>query len=271
MKRLLPLLFVLFGYPVFAQKHLRQHLLTELSFETDSSLTDYLSKRGFHYEKCCDYSITLSDSIVRAGEKSIRVELFKSDPWVAGSNRAEIVRKGEEAAERWYGLSIFPPKDFQLDTMPEIVAQWHEIPDVDKGETWRSPPISLMVKSNQWQLALLWDAREVNTDTLGRAHYQGHANIDLGTTATGKWTDWVFHIKFAYDSTGILQIWKNGKLVLNRLNQPNWFNDEHYPYQKLGVYKWVWHNPGSLIDHRVYYYDEIRVGNEKASYKEVAP
>ena len=273
MKKLLPCLLLLITNQIFSQHYVRKNLITELTFETDNNLKNYIFGRGWHYEKCCDYSITLSDSVARSGKKSVRFDLFRTDPDVSKSKRAEMVRMPENASERWYGMSIFFPKDFQIDSVDELVEQWQDVPDFKLGETWRSPSISLTFKKDKWDVNVAWDERAVNADTLGHISYEGQKKYEVGNIVAGKWTDWVFHMKFAYDSTGVLEVWKNGQSVVQR-NGPNFYNDQHYPYQKIGIYKYRWHDRQaikSINTRRVYFYDEIRVGNENATYKDVAP
>lgn len=76
----------------------------------------------------------------------------------------------------------------------------------------------------------------------------------------------VYHIKFSHKSDGKLEVWKNGIKVIN-YKGPNSYNDKYFPYFKAGIYKRKWYK----ISKRVVYLDEVRVGNKKATYKDVAP
>ena len=69
----------------------------------------------------------------------------------------------------------------------------------------------------------------------------GCTNTTWAPTEKGCWTDWVVHVKWSYQSDGILQIWKNGEKVVDQ-NGPNAFNDAHGPFFKMGLYK-GWRNP----------------------------
>jgi hypothetical protein len=160
------------------------------------------------------------------------------------------------------------PTDFVADPMAEKIAQWHEIPDWDLGETWRSPPISLGIQNDHYNLQILWAAAPVNTNNTK----DGEKDIDLGPVDKGKWNDFVFHIKFSYKSDGILEIYKN-KVKIFSLIGPNSFNDENYPYFKVGIYKWTWNGWASYSPEskRVLYVDEVRIGNSKSNLNEVSP
>ena len=100
------------------------------------------------------------------------------------------------------------------------------------------------------------------------------AEIPLGPQSTDKWTDWVFRIKWAYDDSGILQIWKNGVLVATR-NGGNTYNDIKGPWFKMGIYKSLWNarkfDLDSPITERTLYHDELRVARGSDGYNLVAP
>jgi hypothetical protein len=68
--------------------------------------------------------------------------------------------------------------------------------------------------------------------------YDSNVSVDCGDAATdlGKWTDWVFRWLPHYTTAGILQVWKDDVLVVNRINLPNAYNDTVGPYFKFGFY-----------------------------------
>ena len=193
----------------------RSHLLVKDSFEG-------MNARGAwqRVEAGKTTAIRRSDSVARNGRYSMRVELNKNDPMAGGSKRAEMVFTSEKTpnVERWYKFSIFLPKDYSIDPVHEILAQWHEIPDRDLGEDWRTPPISLQIARGVWQASIKWATAQLNTNKT----ISGKIDTSLGNIEMGVWTDWIFHIRFSYTNTGLLQIWKNGKQVLNYYG-PNYF------------------------------------------------
>lgn len=176
-------------------------------------------------------------------------------------------------SERWYGFSIFLPSSYVPSPIWEIVAQWHDRPnDWDKGR--KNPPLHLATsrggKPGRWTIANLWDAQPVAAD--GSYTIDDSIVWDLGPYETNKWTDWVFRIKWSYRSDGILQVWKDGKLVVNRTG-PNTYNDNLGPYMKMGIYK-GWSNrstPTDTVHERTLYHDEVRIADESGSYAAVAP
>ena len=87
------------------------------------------------------------------------------------------------------------------------------------------------------------------------------SNINLNA-----WNDVVVHVKFNYDSPGITKVWVNGTLVMNS-TKPNAYNDYIGPYLKIGTYV----ASKDMAAPNTVYFDEIRVGDAKSSYYEVAP
>ncbi|MCF2487396.1 polysaccharide lyase [Dyadobacter sp. CY347] len=214
---------------------------------------------------CCDWSATLTDSIKRGGLRSARIELRKGDlsmgvPW------SEFGLSPNKNREEWYAFSVYFPQSFVKDTMEESIVQWQALPDFSKGENWRSPPLLLGVLNDNVVLEIRSDSKEVNQ----QGDYS-FTRLNLGKLEKEQWLDWVFHVRWAYDNTGIIEVWKNGKLILQRLNEPNAYNDAMYPYFKIGLYKWGWELKNkSVTNSRVIFIDEVKVGNERSGYEKVA-
>lgn len=240
----------------------RDHLLFEGDFE-GSDLS------GWEQERCCDYSINVVDSPVRAGEHAVRFEIHKDQPDVAGSKRAEITLDNvPPTSERWYGFSIYLPNDYKTDPTAEIVTQWHAVPDFDKGEDWRSPPLALLTENGRWKVDRRWDARRVMPNN----RPQGSEVRDLGLYERGRWIDWVVHVKWSWQDDGLLEVWKDGERVVHHRG-PNAYNDEKGTYFKTGIYKWLYKQAPdeTTTSERMIYVDEVRVGGPDAEYKDIAP
>lgn len=221
-------------------------------------------------EICCKYSVQIVNSPVRKGNNAAKFTLYKDDPEVSNSRRAELrLNAVPSKSEYWYGFSNYLPPDFVKDPSFEVVSQWNARPDKHLGEDWRSPQLDLVTENGYWIIHRRWDPRQV---TKPKNKPIGKEAINLGPYQTGVWTDWVFHVKWSYQSDGLVEVWKNGKLVLRRTG-PNTYNDKVGPFQKFGIYKPDWkYNPDkSKTSKRVIYYDNIRMGNANARYKDVAP
>lgn len=223
-------------------------------------------------ELCCQHSVQIVSSPTRAGEHAVKFTLKKGDPFVASSKRAEL-RLGTVPAnsEQWYGFSNYLPKDWVNDPSFEITAQFHNRPDLSLGEEWRSPALTLAIYKDRWRVGNRWDPKRVTKKKNPRTE-GGSEGWYVGNIEKGKWTDWVFHIKWSHKHDGLLEVWKDGKLVVRKTG-PNTYNDEKGPFLKMGIYKPHWKSKPerSKATKRVIYFDEVRVGNASASYKAVVP
>ncbi len=220
-------------------------------------------------EQCCPHSINVVQEPVRAGANAVRFEVRQDDPNVANSKRAELKLEPVPASsERWYAVSIYLPKDYRKDPTPEIVTQWHATPDFDKGETWRSPPLALLTHEGKWRIGWRWDSARV---TQGNSP-EGTLGRTVGNYQTGRWTDWVFHVKWSWKENGLLQVWKNGKQVIHHKG-PNAYHDKRGPYFKTGIYKWPFKTQPkeTTVKKRILYVDEVRIGGAGTTLDELKP
>ncbi len=193
----------------------------------------------------------------------------------AEEKRSEVkVYKGYATIgnEYWYGFSIFLSEGFANNDNWEHVAQWHGTPDFDIGENWRSPVMSLMTANayqtetrGEWTVNVRWDSKR-NTFESGEVVYEGTKTFEFGPYKTGVWTDWVYRVKWSYESDGLLEIWKNHKKVLE-YDGPNCYNDAVGPYFKMGIYR----GGRGAIDTRIVYHDEFRWADGNSTYEDVAP
>lgn len=207
---------------------------------------------------------------VRAGGGAMKTVLDRNKDRYP--DRTEVQGPSAEIGkEYWYGFSILLPEDYIPDRIWEIVAQWHAAPDTRLGEKWRNPVLALSTTNGRWGWVSRWDAKR-NTFESGKREYGGVREYDLGEYQRGVWTDWVVHVKWSYESDGFLQIWKDGKLVVDQ-NGPNAFNDASGPFFKMGMYK-GWGDPKKNCDavtRRVLYHDEFRMAGADGTYQDVAP
>lgn len=231
---------------------------------------------------CRSHSFTVSHSLTRSGSSSGRIELRRTDPVAGNSYRAELRLTqgsivGGVGQERWYGLSIYVPGDWRIDTNPrdwQILAQWHSLPDVQLGEGLLPPPLAIWIDKGEWSIWSYWDRTPVTKTTADGAPLPpgGRAVLWRGPYSTGKWTDWVVHAQWSYLSDGLIEMWKDGVKVVSRRG-PNTYNDTQPLYFMLGLYRWPWSFPNNVWSEpkRVVYFDELRVGDATANYSAVVP
>lgn len=220
---------------------------------------------GWGEELCCSHSMEVVTSPVRAGNHAARFEIRQGDPTEAGGHRAELrLDNAQTGGEYWYGFSVYLPADWNYTGGDDpydwlILAQWHGQPD--SGEDWRSPPLDLRINQDTWLVKCRHDAAKITTSN-PESTILWEAD---GTQDAGRWTDWVFHVKWSYAADGFVQVWKNGVQVLDH-SGPCAFNDDEGPYFKMGMYL----SPDQDRS-RTVFHDEVRVGGAGSSLQEVSP
>jgi hypothetical protein len=226
-------------------------------------------------ESCCSYSMTRSTNFKRTGNSSLRVELRKWDPDVSGSKRAELTDNSypmpPQTNIRWWSFSSYLPNDWQQDDVREMFAQWHYKPTSGVA-VGASPPIGLYMNKGNWEVTILYDSVDINID---RGANIKERTFVLGPWQKNVWNDWVFNINYSHRDDGYVRIWKNGQLVLDYRGKC-WYNGSYDPQFKVGLYKWAWssnyHNrPPSVTTSRVYYLDNVKIGNTEAEFSDFYP
>ena len=274
------LLWVAAGVPACAE----EGLLFEATFNEGGGVVDY----GLKFSGNKNGTIVREDFL--GSTPALKIHLHRTDHEV--SYRTEVMPKGMPEPyfikkkfsvlnqEYWYGVRIYLPEDWQSSNTRDIILQWHAKPDTDLGETYRSPPLALVIGDGsagvgqKYLVSLKSDKRRLTKPKGERRRFTKKEFFDIGTITgdLGQWTDWVVHLKWSYNEDGFITLWKNREIVLQLKNYANAFNDENGPYWKLGIYKSKWKKPtDDQIVERVIYYDNIRVGSVNASFETVDP
>ncbi|MCS3794990.1 polysaccharide lyase [Niastella sp. OAS944] len=197
------------------------------------------------------YGITRTTSNVFEGTKSARFELRSGDSETNGGTRAEISFQPATNLNRWYSFALFAPSaQFKWDDEDDCLIQFHQ----GNGET---PALCLRVREDRIYIRILgvWN--------------------DLGAFEKDKWTSYVLHVKHSTGSTGLIELWRNGVKLMDR-SGANMYKLEDYgdhnPSLKLGIYKSAWNGSSTTeTSTRVIYYDDIKIGNEYATYEDMVP
>ncbi len=142
------------------------------------------------------------DTPIDSGERS---EVRAEDP-------GSLVHNGDE---RWYQVSYKFPANFKLDGDWLIVTQWHATND-------GSPPVAIEIRNGD-ELTITSDGAD-------------NVNHTIGKIPVGKWSDYVFHIKFSENkSEGFVEAWQDGKLVVPKVSMRTMATEE--AYLKAGIYR----------------------------------
>lgn len=232
----------------------RNHLLMEELYNNlplDPLIKGYNQPGG----DCCAWSQELSDTMFNTSPTSMRFDVRSTDPLIAGSPRSEdnIVSNFEPALnfERWYGVALGFPMNYLKDVSPEIVTQLHALDS-------SPPPVAIWTLNDHIYFA-----------------YKGGSLQDYGLIPKGTFVSFVFHVIWDTDGThgGLIEIWMNGVLRTQRFGANSPPGLASGPYMKVGPYCWKWSHAGyvSVINTRVLYVDDWRIGDALATYSDVAP
>lgn len=195
-----------------------------------------------------DYAMKIVSNPVYKGARAVRFEIRKDQPLVKNGKRAEVVIvKDSISKNSWYSFSAyFPTEGYEYDSEREIICQWYQ-----KG----TPATSLRTKRDRFLL-------ESGSIPGSLVKY------DLGLITKDAWHEFVLHFIHSYTSDGFVEVWHNGLKVLT-VNGANMY-DNTLPKWKIGLYKASFKFGTSLVDKRIIYFDNIRVGNANASFENLS-
>lgn len=228
--------------------YVRQNLIFEADFEGSAPFDDFGDPLA-----CCSSSVTQSSEHARTGTYSFRAVVTEDDQQVSGGYRAEIAPNGDfDTGERWYGWSVYfeTPQaggDW-LGSYGGTFAQWD--PDATTG----AAIVSLSGSDGIWDLA-------TNPTGSSSVEYNGPGHAITANT----WHDVVFHIDW---TGGLVELWLDGEpeLTLTDLD----FASGPGQFMRFGMNRWS-SGPGAPEDTWVIFYDDLRIGDENATYQDVAP
>ena len=247
-------------------------------FADDFASGEFSSK--WRFSQNADYEVAqphpelirIVDAPGLPGKKAVRFSVVRA-PNVFRSEISLPHEKGWN--ERWYGGRILIPREWVRDPGKpvDIVMQWHGIPGDFRAT---HPNLAIAVGDDHWVI---------------RQHF-GDPRTKPGRRETqpadpvrpGEWTAWVIHAKWSPKEDGLLQVWKDGKLVAD-LKGPNTYGTigvEYTPYLKTGIYHPEWHvdKDGArkrfeaeqpVATRKLVYVTDLKVGGPEAKYEDIAP
>ncbi|MFT2009626.1 heparin lyase I family protein [Pontibacter sp. 13R65] len=231
------------------------NLLIEETFETSSLFS------GIRQQFGTSHAFSVSSTTVYNGSKAGRFELRDSDPLVSNGTRSEVLFPAQNSMDRWYAFSLYLPSEhWQSDSKQEIITQWHQGPT--------NPPMSLRIINDRMFL----DVRRFAGSSI-KLPVEGWNPLPKD-----QWVSIVFHIVFDHHA-GVTDMWVNGEKKL-AYRGGNCFAEkdlargttEIIPRWKLGIYKSDWNGTKTTdTKKRVLYFDEIRMGNERATLADMTP
>jgi hypothetical protein len=196
------------------------------------------------------------DALGPQGDASMKLEIRPGDPqWridigEGPKRRAEFSWKKWRFAggkEGWAGAAFFLPSDPMADNKGTAIFQLHNYPE--EGVLWN---------------LYTWDGSLRSTnEPLGDV-----MNVDI-TPYLDKWTRMVVHFRPSTGEDGFIRMWLDDELVLDvgGRTKPS---GSMGPYFKHGTYFWGYEKFDAK-KRSVAYFDNLRIGDETASYASVDP
>lgn len=239
----------------------------DLIFSENFETNLYQLGEGATGDACCAHSINITQDIARAGDGALQAVHNLDDPVVHDGNRAEINFSDafhlSRHGEYWFGFSTYIPSTWQFETdISNWMTVWqiHASPDLDLGENWRPPALGLYIDRSDWQIAIRSDSSRVST---AESIAEKYKTVPL---QLGRWSDWVFHVKWSHGADGFVDVYLDGQQV-HQYRGPSYYNDENDPFMKMGVYR----ASTSAVYSRVVFHDEVKIGDSSSNPNEVSP
>ena len=192
------------------------------------------------------------------GQKAVRFVI----PREFKSFRSEISLPYEEGFhERWYGARIYVPTNWVFEpTGGDIVLQWHAVLGAEV-KSRNFPPLSVHIENDRWRIHRAFGP----PDDIRR-----DAKMLEGPVQKGCWVTWVCHVRWSSDTNGLIQFWKDGQPVWEVKGSNTYSSQPRTPYFKTGLYHPEWKQTTPEVE-RVIYATDLKVGNEQATFADVAP
>jgi len=206
------------------------------------------------------------------GKKAVCMTVLRAPD----SFRSEISLPSEKGfQERWYAAKLLIPDEWVFDPErgDDIVLQWHAIPG-----NWRPtfPNLAISVQNDRWFIKQSFGSPQTKPT---RTEVKLEVPVQRGA-----WVSWVIHAKWSPKEDGLLQIWQDGQLVLERTG-PNVYGtlgQDYTPYWKTGIYHPTWHldddrkraafeKAKPLATKKVIYVTDIKVGDASMTLEKISP
>ncbi|CAM3971463.1 MULTISPECIES: heparin lyase I family protein [Pseudoalteromonas] len=247
-------------------------------------LIESLPKNFMFNQHQGEHSFVLERKIVRGGKYAAKLVWHHENPAAYNGKEDKIDNVDRKAmfhgyktkkvmgAHAWYGFSFyFPGEGTKNEDNHWLFFQIHGSADKRLKEHSRNPPFYISLDKNGLYGGYKWDPDEKSTTRKGK----GTKNYRIPGAKSqylDRWVDFVVHTKVDYSDakTGVVELWVDGKKVLNEQNVQFGYNDDKGIYPSWGMY---FNGDLSVMNHDHFLYlDEIRMTDEEnANYKDVAP
>ena len=216
-------------------------LASAMNFESGST-ADLMSLWKYSWRAGRDHAFQIVEDPVMPSNHVARFEVREGDyagdfdrvPNEDGilTSRSEIREKfeAEMGQTYWYSFRTFIPEDFPIEDNRLVIAQWHA--SDSEGEA-TSPPLAVYYRNGELKISV----RHSNKETISKDDEVTKINLYRQKDfPRGKWHDFVFQVKWSYQSDGFVNAWVDGEQVAQYKGAVG-YNDEDGPYFKFGAYR----------------------------------
>ncbi|WAJ71933.1 heparin lyase I family protein [Catenovulum adriaticum] len=243
-----------------------------------------LAKNFMFNQLQADHAFELEDKIVRSGKYAAKLVWKHQNPAAYNGDKQKIDNVDRKAmfhgfktdtvmgAEAWFGFSFYFPSDGTQNELNDwLFFQIHGSADKRLKEHSRNPPFSITLTENGLRGSWKWDPDENSVTRTGKGT-QKYTIPGAKSTYLDRWVDFVLHVKVDYSNakTGLIELWVDGKKVLNKHNIQFGYNDDKGIYPSWGMY---FNGDLSVMKNDHYLYlDAIKMADfPNANYDDVAP
>ena len=188
-------------------------------------------------------AIALTAERARSGSRSVRIIVNEGDIKQVGGDGKDTERAELDSGKHpfigqdvWYGFSVLVPPDFPIADNRLVIAQWKQS-DAPGG-----PLVAQRFRDGRHTITV-------------RAH--NDKRYDLPELKTGRWHDMIYHICFSPGRDGLLEVWMNGKQVVDAKGPVTISGGGDRIYNKIGLYRDRLKQPMTI------YFDNYALANRR--------
>ena len=190
-------------------------------------------------------AVALSKDRSRGGAGSVRITVKEGDVDRRGDDgqkveRAELHSGAYPFLDRdvWYGFSFLLPEDFPVVNNRLVIAQCKQ------SDVEGSPLLGQRFRAGRHYLTIRPPGATGNDDVR-----------PLPELRLGRWVDMVYHLRYSFGDDGRIEVWMDGKRVVEYAGPTAVKSAADRFYHKVGLYRDRWKQPMTM------YADNYTVGD----------